>query len=151
MANLYHGPKVRSLTPKESVSSIEAWKVNVLYGLKLNPDFTEFLAPDYVFGRKTKLNPYRDLVDDVTIDKEKNVRVITRSKQDKATDVDMLLEQIANYCPHVTRYQITRDAESLKEVWYNVRLAYDIQQTGSLMNDCFNVKRNLDETPPSTL
>ena len=131
------------------MSSIESWKNNVLYGLKLNPDFREFLVADYVFGRKTKLNPCRNLVDDVKEQKinGENVHVITRSKEDKAADVDMLLEQIANYCPHVTRNEIVKDSESLKEVWYKIRLAYDIQQTGSLINDCFNVKRNLDETP----
>ena len=56
MTNLVHGPKIRTLTTSESVATLESWKANVIYGLRLNPDFRPYLEDDCVFGRK-KLCP----------------------------------------------------------------------------------------------
>ena len=97
--NLQHGPKIRTLTTSESLSSLESWKSNILYGLRLNPDFKEFLREGYVWGKKTRNNPSRDLEDVyiketiTTEDKStKEVLVKDKTKEERCDMVDLLLE-----------------------------------------------------------
>ena len=149
MANLHHGPKIRCLTNKETVASIEGWKSTVLYGLRLNQDFKPFLKPGVQFGRKSRAYPDRGLLPDtrvVKVDGE-DVTEVTVSSEEKCEIVDLLLEQISNYAPTVPRNDIVRDSKDLKEVWAKIKLHYNKQQAGSLLNDCFKVKREPDETP----
>lgn len=154
--NLQHGPKVRTLTSSESLCSLESWKSTVVYGLRLNPEFKEYLAEGFVWGKKTRNNPSRDLEDiyikrvitdpdDET--KQKEVLVKDRSKEERCDVVDLLLEQVSNYCPHVPRTDITKDCRSMKEVWITIRSFYNRQLTGASLNDVFNVRRELDESP----
>ena len=150
MSNLAHGPKVRSLTPKESLATIECFKNNVLYGLRLNPDFRPYLAENFIFGKKTRTNPYRDLTDDITTatdDDNHEVITVIKSKEDKSVEVDWLLDQISNYAPNIPRNDIVKDSKSLNEVWQKIRLHYNKQQAGSLLNEVWNIKREIDETP----
>ena len=157
MSNLYHGPKVRTLTSNETISSLETWKSTVIYGLRLNPDFREFLVEDFVFGTKSKANPTRSLLD--TFTKEtvsetfegktttKEVMVLRKSKEDRVYEVDLLLDQICNYCPNIPRNDLTKDCASLSEVWQKIRQYYNKQQTGALLNETWNVQREPEETP----
>ena len=152
--NIAFGPKVQPLTTKETVSSLEAWKANVLYGLRLNPNFKEYLEDGFVFGRKSRNSPCRDMLDifrkETITDEEnkrKEVMIKEKSKEDRCAEVDLLLEQVANYCPHVPRADIVKDCSSMKEVWRTVREFYNKQQTGASLNDVWNIRRDLDETP----
>lgn len=148
MANLYHGPKIRQLTTRETLSSIENWKSMVIYGLRLNQEFRPYL--DIEFGRKSKLTPNRQLTADVRTETNEDGtenEIVVTSAEEKAEIVDLLLEQIANYAPTVPRNDIVKDSKSLKEVWSKIKLQYNQQQTGSLLNDCWNIKRQPDETP----
>ena len=67
MSNLHHGPKIRSLTNKETIASLEGWKASVLYGLRLNPEFRPYLRQGFEFGRKSRANPYRSLTPDIQV------------------------------------------------------------------------------------
>ena len=119
--NISHGPKLKPLTTNESLSSLEVFKSNIHYGLKLNADFREYLEEGFVFGRKTRTNPTRELddiykreqvvqEDEATKEKTtKEVMVLYKSKEARCSDVDLMLEQLANYCPHVPRTDITKD------------------------------------------
>ena len=149
MSNLAHGPKVTVLTPDEDLASLETWKNNVLYGLRQNPDFRPYLIDNYIFGRKTRSKPTRDLEDDTKTERvdDRDVTTIVKCKEDKCVEIDWMLDQIANYARPVPRYDITRDSKSLNEVWQKIRLHYNKQHSGSLLNDVFNVKRKLNETP----
>ena len=153
MANLQHGPKVRELTSKETISSLESWKANVLYGLRLNRDFREYLQDGFVFGKKTRAHPHRQLHDVLrteTINRngqDEEVQIVAQTRQARANDVDLLLDQISNYCPNIPRNSITKDCGSLSEVWNTIRMFYDLQHTGSLLNEVWNVRRESDETP----
>ena len=69
MTNLYHGPKVRCLTTKETLSTLETWRQTVIYGLRLNADFRPYLNEGARFGKKSKARPYRELNDDVKVEK----------------------------------------------------------------------------------
>lgn len=154
--NLQHGPKIRTLTSNETLSTLETWKSTIQYGLRLNPEFKEYLEEGYIWGRKTRINPSRELKDvykkETIVDPKDNTKteevlVKIRSKEECADVVDLLLEQVANYCPHVPRTDITKDCRSMKEVWVTIRSFYNKQLTGASMNDVWNVRRELDESP----
>ena len=157
MASLKHGPKPRSLTDDENIGSLEIWKNNILYGLRMNPDFKPYLAEGFIWGKKSKLRPYRNLRDTVVnhaayTDPTTKQEVeawdeITKSREEKATEVDLMLDQIVNYSGSVPRFNITKESASIEEVWQKVKLHYDLQLTGSLLNECWNVRRESGETP----
>ena len=157
--NITHGPKLKPLTTNESLSSLEIFKSNILYGLRLNPDFREYLEEGVVFGRKSRTYPTRSLddvykVEEVIVEdattKERTVRkerVLYKSSATRCADVDLLLEQVSNYCPHVPRTDITKDCRSIKEVFNTIRLFYNKQVTGASLNEVWNVRRELEESP----
>ena len=154
--NLQHGPKIRTLTQSETLCSLESWKSTIVYGLKQKPQFKEFLAEGYVWGKKTRNNPTRDLEDiykKETIadpnDETKQIEVLVKhkSKEERCDVVDLLLEQVSNYAPNVPRTDITKDCRSMKEVWMTIRSFYNKQLTGASLNDVWNVRRELDESP----
>lgn len=158
MTNLAHGPKIRCLTSSESIATLEAWKNNVLYGLKQNPDFRVYLHDGYVWGKKTRAQPFRCL-EDVFVkerfqpeDESKPPQdrlILSKTREDRAAEVDLLLDQVANYCPNIPRQDITKDSRSIEEVWQTIRRYYNKQQSGSLLNDAWSIRRELEETPQS--
>ena len=79
------GPGVRVLdTAFTSISEWENWKHSCLYYLRLDAEFKPYLVEGFVFGAKTRLKPYRSLVDDETTDGT------GKSKQQKCADVDFI-------------------------------------------------------------
>ena len=154
---LKHGPKPKNLTQSETLNSLEIWKCNIQYNLRLNPDFKPYLVEGFSWGKKSRLRPYRDLRDEVVHHPEYEDPVskatvpaedeITKSREEKAMEVDMLLDQIANYAECIPRNDIVRDSASLDEVWQKIKLFYNLQMSGSLLNECWNIKRLPDETP----
>ena len=152
MSNLHHGPKIRSLTNKETIASLEGWKASVLYGLRLNPEFRPYLRQGFEFGRKSRANPYRSLTPDIRVMRAEDTddddqEEVVQTVEEKCGIVDLLLEQISNYAPTVPRNDIVKDSKDLKEVWTKIKLPYNKQQAGSLLNECWKVKREPDETP----
>ena len=102
-------------TPFTSISEWENWKYSCLYYLHLYAEFKPYLVPDFKFGAKTRLKPFRDLTDD---DSE------GKSKDQKCADVDFMLQQIAQYCPKIP-HDIVRECASL-EVWQVITLHNNI-------------------------
>ena len=141
MPNLHYGPKIKQLSNKETLQSIESWKSIVLYGLRLNPEFKPYL--DSEFGRKSRNYQLKQLTDDTTtttdVDGKTEIQVITVSSAEKCEIVDLLLNQVANYASTVPRNDIVKESKSLKEVWTKIKLQYNQQQPGSLLNDCWNM------------
>ena len=153
MSNLYTGPKLKALSTNETFASIESWKANIIYSLRLNKDFQPYLTEGFIFGRKTRAKPSRDLVDDIKTERvnDEDVVTIIKSKEEKAVIVDLMLDQIANWASCIPRNDITRDCRSLNDVWSKIRQFFNKQITGSLLNDVWNVKRQSDETPQALL
>ena len=138
-----HGPKVSILSDSETISSIEAWRQNVLYQLRLNEDFRPYLKDGVLFGKKSKTQPSRQCTDDTrteTNDAGEEVVTVVRSKEDKCLIVDLMLDQIANFAPNIPRNDITRDSASLKQVWEKIRLYHNLEKSGALMSECFDIK-----------
>lgn len=154
--SLKYGPKPKALTPIETLKSLKSFESNMVYGLRNNEDFRPYLTEGYTWGKKSRLRPYRNLTDDVVhhdaTEDENKVKIeqydeIVKSREDKAADVDLLLDQIANYAGCVARNDITKECASLEDVWQKIKLFYNLQSSGSLLNECFNIRRLPDETP----
>ena len=140
--SLDKGPKVRILSDRESLSTLEIWRQNVIYHLGLNAEFKPYLADTVTWGKKSKANPNRNLQNDTVGDM--NVR---KTAAEKSVIVDLLLSQIANFCPLIPRNDIVKDCADLNAVWQRVRLFYNLQTTGAFLNECWNITREPDESP----
>lgn len=95
MSNLKYGPKIIPLGEGETLASIERWKQNVVYHLRLNEEFRPFLYTD--FGKKSKANPSRALKDFLEVKtvrnkdgEEKQESIVTQTKEDQCFTVDLL-------------------------------------------------------------
>ena len=147
MTNFKIGPKIIPLSDVETIGSIERWKNNVTYHLRQNNDFLPYLQGH--FGKKSKATPCRALTDEIKTETvgDETITSVVNSKVDKCFIVDMMLDQIANHCPLIPRNDIIRDSASLTDVWSKIKLYHNLEKSGALMNECWNVKRKPDETP----
>ena len=149
MSNFKAGPKVIPLGEDESISSIERWRQNVIYHLRLDPAFRPYLKDGVKFGKKSKSAPNRQLTDDIKKEKVngQDVDTVVATKEDKCWEVDLMLDQVSNFCPLIPRRDITHDSASLDEVWAKIRLYHNLEKSGALLNECFNIQRKPSETP----
>ena len=66
----------------------------------------------------------------------------------KCVVVDQMLEQISNWTLKVIpRNDVTRDCDSLESVWHKLRLFFNMDVTGSLLNEVWNETRKPGESP----
>ena len=56
-----------------------------------------------------------------------------------------MLEQIANYCPVLSRNTIVRNAISVNNIWQSIRLHYGFQCTGAHFTDFGTIRLEPDE------
>ena len=144
MSKFQLGPKLTELPKTLTFPQFETWKQNILYHLSLNEDFRPYLHLN--FGKKTKHSSLRNLRDDVNDKGELDPRGATA--ETKCIIVDQLLEQLSNWTLNIIpRNDVTRDCASLEAVWQKLRLYYNMESTGSLLNEVWNVVREPDETP----
>ena len=93
--NSSRAPKQWCLTKVETVNSFENWKQNLSYVLSLDPNFASFLVPGTTWLKKSKNNPNRGFTNDATPIPESQRRTAAQ----KVTHLELMLGQIANYCP----------------------------------------------------
>ena len=138
MSKFQLGPKLTELPKTLTFPQFETWKGNILYHLSLNEDFRPYLQIN--FGKKTKHSPLRNLRDDTEPG--------GATAETKCIIVDQLLEQLSNWTLNIIpRNDVTRDCASLEAVWQKLRLYYNMESTGSLLNEVWNIVREPDETP----
>ena len=135
MATTHRAPKQWPLTKTETVNSFESWKHNLQYILSLDPHFTPFLANEFKWDKKTKAAPLRGF----TNDGEDVVEALRMTAINKNAALELMLGQIANYCPVISRRTITGNCTSLNEVWQVIRLHYGFQVTGAHFLDFNNM------------
>jgi hypothetical protein len=76
--------------------------------------------------KKTKESPHRDFDDD-----DQNVpEARRRTKEQKVNMLEMLLDQIANYAPIISRNTIVKNSVSIDSIWQAIRLHYGFQTSG---------------------
>ena len=138
--SLERGPKIRTLTEIETLSSIEIWRQNIIFSPNCNEEFRPFLEDDFEWGKKSATRQYRSLTTDTSGTNQKTAA-------QKSALVDLLLSQIANWSPLIPRNDIIKDCASLNDVWQRIRLFYNLQTTGAFLNECWNIKRGQNESP----
>ena len=144
MSKFTLGPKLVELSPDFTFAQFESWRQNVTYHLGLNEAFRPFLTMK--FGKKSRTKPHRNLRGDLTSSNQPDPQGMTAEM--KCMVVDQMLEQISNWTLHVIpRNDVTRDCDSLESVWHKLRLFFNMETTGSLLNEVWNETRKSGETP----
>lgn len=136
-------PKQWSLTKTETITSFEAWRQNLQYTLSLDPNFAGFLVDGFTWLRKSSTTPLRGLTDDGAGVPEANRRTAAQ----KATQLDLMLGQIANFCPVISRNTIVKNSTSINSIWQAMRLHYGFQSTGAHFLDFNNIRLEPNERP----
>ena len=139
----HRAPKQWSLTKVENVNSFENWKENLRYVLTLDPNFAPFLVDNFRWEKKTRANPNRGFIDDVApVPVERR-----RTAAQKVTQLELMLGQIANYCPVISRNTIIRNSTSVESIWQFIRSHYGFQSSGGHFLDLADIKLEHNERP----
>ena len=99
MASTPRAPKQWCLTKIETVNTFVNWRQNLVYTLSLDKDFAPFLISGAWWEKKTKATPFRGFSDD----DESIPQAIRLSREQKVNMLDLMLGQIASYCPIISR------------------------------------------------
>lgn len=130
MASTLRALKQWCLTKNETVTSFENWRQNLMYTLSLYKNFAPFLVADTWWETKTKTTPYRGC-----LDADENIPEANRlTKKQTVNILELLLGQIANYCPTISRNTIVKNSTSIDQIWQTIRLHYWFQTTGTPFN-----------------
>jgi hypothetical protein len=143
MANSYRAPKQRALSTNETVNSFENWKQNLLYTLSLDPNFAPFLVSDFQWAKLTKNNPNRSFMDDGQDVPEAQ----RRTKAQKNNMLNLMLGEIFNFCPIISRNTIVKNSTSIEKIWQTIRLHYGFQSTRSHFIDFDDISLKPNERP----
>ena len=112
MASSHRAPKQWCLSKVETINSFENLKQNLLYTLSLESNFAPFLADGVQCLKKTKAQPLRGLEADG--DPIPLARRLTARQ--KANFLELMLGQIANYCPIISRGTLVKNSTSFKYI-----------------------------------
>ena len=122
--------KIRELGREETITSFESWKGQLIYNLNLDPNFAPFLVAGFTWEKKSRANPLRGLTSNQAV-----------------VNLDLLLTQIANYCPVISRSVIIKSSTSLDSVWQAIRTHYGFQSSGSNFLNLCDLRLESDERP----
>ena len=131
MAATSRAPKQWCLTTNETVNSFESWKNNLVYTLSCDDTFKDMIDTEWKKKSKTTLN--------------RGFTGATAAR--KATTLELMLGQIANFCPIISRNTIINKSTSLKSIWQEIRLHYGFQSSGSQILDLSEIHLGPDEKP----
>ncbi|XP_019645788.1 PREDICTED: uncharacterized protein LOC109486400 [Branchiostoma belcheri] len=141
MATATRAPRQWCLTKTETINSFENWRSNLVYVLSLDTKFAPFLTDGFTWQKKGVEN--RGLANDADPVPE-NAR---RTAAQKAASLDLMLGQIANFCPIISRNRIVKASTSLSDIWQAIRLHFGFQSTGGYFLDIASVKLEPNERP----
>lgn len=143
MALTHRAPKQWMLTKNETINSFEGWKQNLVYTLSTDTSFSRFLEAGATWLKKSRTHPNRGFNDD-----GEDVALRQRmTAVQKVNTLELMLGQIANYCPVISRSTIVRNSTSLPYIWQSIRLHYGFQSTGGHFLDYDDIHLGVDERP----
>ena len=58
-----------------------------------------------------------------------------KTKEQQSAALDLMLGQIANFCPIISRDTIIKNSISLDQIWQVIRLHFGFQSSGGHFND----------------
>ena len=70
-----------------------------------------------------------------------------RTAAQKVTQLELMLGQIANFCPVISRYTIVKNSTSNSCIWQSIRLHYGFQSTGAHFIDFNSINLEPGERP----
>ena len=135
-------PKQWILTKSETINRFENWRQNLLYTLSLDKNFAPLLIAGTKWEKVGRNNPRRGLVDDVTGPEDSR-----KTAEQKVNILNMLLGQIANFAPIISRNTIIKNCTSIDQIWQAIRAHFGFQSTGSHFLDLANFKLEFEERP----
>ncbi|KAI8484911.1 hypothetical protein Bbelb_373180 [Branchiostoma belcheri] len=136
-------PKQWCLTRTETINSFENWKSNLIYVLSLDQSFAPFLADGVTWMKRTPGVEHRGF----TNDGEDVPAAQRRTAAQKAASLELMLGQVANFCPVITRNRIVKASTSLPDIWQAIRLHFGFQATGGFFLEIANIKQEPNERP----
>lgn len=136
-------PKQWCLTKNETINSFENWKQNLIYSLSLDPNFTPFLSDGSTWRKKTKAGPLRGFTNDGSSVPEASRHTAAQ----KVAMLELMLGQIANFCPIISRNTIIKNSTSLESIWNAIRLHFGFQATGAHFVDFDEITLQPNERP----
>ena len=140
---MQRAPKQWCLTKNESVNSFENWKQNLTYTLSLDTNFAPFLILGASWNKLSRDLPLRGFTDDAN-----DVPVgDRRTAQQKCNMLHLMLGQIANYCPVISRNSIVKTSTSIESIWQCIRLHFGFQTTGAHFLDLADIRLGAEERP----
>ena len=143
MTSNHRAPKQWYLSKVETISSFENWKQNLLYILSLDKNFAQFLSEGVKWPKKTRAQPLRGFQDDGD-----TVPATMRfTARQKANFPDLMLGQIANYCPILSRNTIVKNSASREFIWQTIREHFGFQVTGAHSLDFADMHLEAHERP----
>ena len=119
-----------------TITSYECWRQNLQYTLSLDANFAPFLV-----DQATNASPLRDLRDDG----DDTPGLIKRTAQQKVAHIELMLGQIANFCPIISRNTIVKTSTSMNSIWQAIRLHFGFQTSGAHFLDFADLKLEPDE------
>ena len=141
MATSPPAPKQWQLTKIETITSYESWRQNLIYVLSLDKNFVPSL--DATWQKQTAAKPRRGLTNDGTAVPE--AQRLTAAQ--KNAHLNLLLGQIANFCPVISRNSIVKNSTSLNDIWQNIRQHYGFQSTRAHFLVLAGIHLQPDERP----
>lgn len=143
MASTLRAPKQWCLSKTENVNSFENWRQNLQYTLSLDNNFAPFLVEGVKWLPKGKESPLRGFVDDGdTVPAAQK-----RTAAQKVAMLELMLGQIANFCPVISRATIIKKSTSMDNIWQMIRLHFGFQSTGAHFIDFAEIHREHEERP----
>ena len=113
----------------------------MIYLLSLDKNFVPFL--DANWQKQTASNPRRGLSNDgTTVPEAQRLTAVQKNAH-----LDLLLGQIANFCPVISRNSIVKHSTSLNDIWQKIRQHYGFQSSGAHFLDLASIRFQPDERP----
>ena len=134
MSSSHRVSKPWSLTAKETLTSFENWKSNIIYNLRQDKDFSPFIRNSVTWTKK-KTDPLRRGLGDTE----------EKKAEDRAEDLEQMLGCIANWSQWVRRKTIVENSKCLEDVWQAIRLHYGFNTSGANFLDFADIKLEPDE------
>ena len=107
------------------------------------PNFAPFLIDGVTWLKKPTAAPLRGFENDA----DTVLVARRRTAEQKAAQLELILGQIANYCPVISRNTIVKNSTSLSTIWQAIRAHFGFQSTGGHFLDFNNIHLETDERP----
>ena len=153
MANINNSSlKQWPLTESETLISFEAWRSNLVYRLNSDPKFAIFLLEGVVWQKHARAQGdtrglQSDLLPADDPDNPNGPNPAGFTAAQKVQNLDLMLQQIANFCPIISRRTIIYESTSISSVWQSIKLHFGFQTTGGNFIDFVGVKFTPPERP----